>query len=82
MYVSSCLRTQKAHCIEGGMLTATVALMRQGEKPLLLNLKSRQTRDDDHVWLLSIREMDTGCDKAKQTTQCLRISRSRVQNYS
>lgn len=41
------MRTQKAHCIEGGMLAA-VALMRQGEKPLLLNLKVDK-QDDDHV---------------------------------
>jgi len=41
------LRTGKAHCIEGGMLACT-ALLLQGRKPLLLNLKVDK-RDDDHV---------------------------------
>lgn len=41
------LRAEKAHCIEGGML-ACVALLLQGRKPLLLNLKVDK-RDDDHV---------------------------------
>ena len=40
------LREGKAHCIEGAMLAA-VALWLQGEKPLLLDLKTKG--DDDHV---------------------------------
>ena len=40
------LREHKAHCIEGAMLAA-VALWLQGEKPLLLDLKTKG--DDDHV---------------------------------
>lgn len=41
------LQEHKAHCLEGGMLAA-VALMLQGRKPLLMNLKVDR-RDDDHV---------------------------------
>lgn len=41
------LREGNAHCIEGAMLSA-VALMMQGERPLLLDLTSRRD-DDDHV---------------------------------
>lgn len=41
------LRTQKAHCFEGALLAA-LALMLQGEKPLLLDLTS-YPHDDDHV---------------------------------
>lgn len=44
------LREQKAHCIEGGML-AYLALLLQGEKPRILNLKVDK-RDDDHVVIL------------------------------
>lgn len=40
------LRNNKAHCLEGAML-AGVALWLQGEKPLLLDLKT--TEGDDHV---------------------------------
>lgn len=41
------LREKKAHCMEGAMLAA-LALMLQGEKPLLLDLKT-SAKDDDHV---------------------------------
>lgn len=41
------LREKKAHCIEGGMFAA-VALMLQGRKPLLMNLKVDK-RDEDHI---------------------------------
>jgi hypothetical protein len=41
------LREKKAHCLEGAML-ACVALMLNGEKPLILNLKVRED-DYDHV---------------------------------
>lgn len=41
------LREKKAHCIEGAMFAAT-ALMLQGRKPLLLNLKVDK-EDDDHI---------------------------------
>lgn len=41
------LREQKAHCIEGALLAA-VALMYHGERPLLLDLKTRFL-DDEHV---------------------------------
>ena len=40
------LRTNKAHCLEGALL-AGVALWLQGEKPLLLDLKTIE--GDDHV---------------------------------
>ena len=43
------LREQKAHCIEGAMLAA-VALWLQGERPLLLDLKTFNIEiDADHV---------------------------------
>jgi hypothetical protein len=41
------LRLGKAHCFEGALLAAA-ALWLQGEKPLLLDLKSSDA-DDDHV---------------------------------
>jgi hypothetical protein len=41
------LREKKAHCIEGALLAAA-ALMYHGEKPLLLDLKTRYA-DDEHV---------------------------------
>ena len=41
------LREQKAHCIEGALVAAT-ALWLQGERPLLLDLKTRFL-DDEHV---------------------------------
>ncbi len=41
------LQEKKAHCIEGAMFAAT-ALMLQGRKPLLLNLKVDK-EDDDHI---------------------------------
>lgn len=41
------MREKKAHCIEGGFLAAA-ALLLQGKRPLLLNLKV-DTRDDDHI---------------------------------
>lgn len=41
------LRAGRAHCMEGALLAAT-ALMLQGEKGLLLDLKSTDA-DDDHV---------------------------------
>ncbi len=41
------LREQKAHCIEGALLAAT-ALWYHGERPLLLDLKTRFL-DDEHV---------------------------------
>jgi len=43
------LREQKAHCIEGALLAA-VALWLQGERPLLLDLKTFDIEiDSDHV---------------------------------
>jgi hypothetical protein len=43
------LREQKAHCIEGALLAA-VALWLQGERPLLLDLKTLDIEiDSDHV---------------------------------
>ncbi len=43
------LRDQKAHCIEGALLAA-VALWLQGERPLLLDLKTVDIKiDSDHV---------------------------------
>jgi hypothetical protein len=43
------LREKKAHCIEGAMLAA-VALMLQGRKPLIINLRVvRQNGDQDHI---------------------------------
>lgn len=43
------LREQKAHCIEGALLAA-VALWLQGERPLLLDLKTIDIEiDSDHV---------------------------------
>ncbi|OHA83806.1 MAG: hypothetical protein A2937_01910 [Candidatus Yonathbacteria bacterium RIFCSPLOWO2_01_FULL_47_33b] len=43
------LREQKAHCIEGALLAA-VALWLQGERPLLLDLKTVNIEiDSDHV---------------------------------
>ncbi len=43
------LRAGKAHCIEGALITA-VALWLQGEKPLLLDLKTLNINiDSDHV---------------------------------
>jgi hypothetical protein len=44
------LRTRRAHCMEGALL-ASAALMLQGERPLLLDLKSAEG-DDDHVVVL------------------------------
>lgn len=41
------LRERKAHCIEGALLAAT-ALWLHGEKPLLLDLKTKLL-DDEHV---------------------------------
>ncbi|MBP6889119.1 MAG: hypothetical protein KBC83_01975 [Candidatus Moranbacteria bacterium] len=41
------LRENKAHCIEGALLAA-LALYIQGEKPLLLDLKTKKT-DQEHV---------------------------------
>lgn len=41
------LREQKAHCIEGALVAAT-ALWLHGERPLLLDLKTRFL-DDEHV---------------------------------
>lgn len=43
------LREKKAHCIEGAML-ACVALMLQGRKPLIMNLRVvRKVGDNDHI---------------------------------
>lgn len=43
------LRAQKAHCIEGALIAAT-ALWLQGERPLLLDLKTFDIEiDSDHV---------------------------------
>jgi hypothetical protein len=42
------LRSGTAHCLEGAMLAA-VALRLQGHKPLLMDLKSINGIDDDHV---------------------------------
>lgn len=44
------LEEKKAHCIEGAMLAAT-ALMLQGQKPLILNLKVKES-DFDHALAL------------------------------
>lgn len=44
------LREGKAHCIEGAFLAAT-ALLLQGRKPVLLNLKVDKA-DDDHIVVL------------------------------
>lgn len=46
------LRERKAHCIEGAML-ACVALMLQGKKPLIINLRVvRHNGDHDHIIVL------------------------------
>ncbi len=42
------LQSGTAHCLEGAML-ATLALRLQGHKPLLMDLKSINGIDDDHV---------------------------------
>jgi hypothetical protein len=42
------LRSGTAHCLEGAMLAA-LALRLQGHKPLLMDLKSINGIDDDHV---------------------------------
>jgi hypothetical protein len=42
------LREGKAHCIEGALLAAA-ALWLQGRRPLLLDLKTRVSDDDEHV---------------------------------
>lgn len=44
------LEEKKAHCIEGAMLAAT-ALMLQGQKPFILNLKVKES-DFDHALAL------------------------------
>lgn len=41
------LQEKKAHCIEGALF-ACVCLMKQGEKPLIVNLKVEK-EDDDHI---------------------------------
>jgi hypothetical protein len=48
-YLSPCrvLQEKKAHCLEGALLAAT-ALWLHGEKPLLMDLRTRED-DDDHV---------------------------------
>jgi hypothetical protein len=45
--VRAALRAKKAHCIEGALIAAA-ALLLQGEKPLLMDLKAT-SEDDDHV---------------------------------
>lgn len=42
------LREQKAHCIEGALLAAA-AFWLQGQKPLLLDLKTITPSEDEHV---------------------------------
>jgi hypothetical protein len=45
------LKERRANCIEGAMLIAA-AFMLDGRKPLILNLKVDNKRDDDHVVVL------------------------------
>lgn len=42
------LRRNEAHCMEGAIL-ATAALWHNGERPLLLDIKTTKGKDDDHV---------------------------------
>jgi hypothetical protein len=42
------LRAQKAHCMEGALLASAVFFL-QGRKPLLLNLKVGNRKDQDHI---------------------------------
>ena len=48
MSPSSALKANKAHCFEGALIAALVLWMR-GHKPLLLDLKTTEDKDVDHV---------------------------------
>jgi len=64
------LRENKAHCIEGALLAA-LALYLRGEKPLLLDLKTKKT-DQEHVVALSGRTV-IGARLARRITRCFGI---------
>lgn len=53
------LREKKAHCFEGALLAA-VCLMLQGRKPLIMNLKVKET-DVDHIVTLFSENGFIGC---------------------